>query len=141
MKIFPQLLILLLLSACSSAQNFKLIEAIHTTKIGGVKGSRTESFDLVIKNNSKLEAKYLLLGEVKVPLNKEVKNEITHYHGIYFPENTDEATLDYPTPILKFDPTNAYLISENVGSKNLIKQKVNFKKHIDSLKKNEDMPQ
>ena len=123
MKTLHYILLLLTLSACSTAQTYKLIEATQTTKIGGVKGSRTENFNIIVKNNLKLEAKYLLLGEVKIPLNKEVKNGMIHYSGIYFPENIEEANFNGATSaVLNFNSNNAYLVSENVKSKKIIKR-------------------
>ena len=146
MKTINYILILLLLSSCSSAQNYKLIEATHHTQLGGVIGSRTEVFTIILKNNSKLKVKNLLAGNVKIPLIIESKNGISYLKGYYLPENPNEITLDdISNPNKKnesFDLNNVYLISEIIKSKKNIKQKLVFtlKKENENIFK-EDVPQ
>ncbi|MDQ0064336.1 hypothetical protein [Chryseobacterium lathyri] len=109
-----------------------MIEAVHTTNLGGVKGSRSENFNIKVKDISKIEPKYLLAGNVKIPLKKENKNGILHLQGIYLPESSDQITIDANGAIKNpehdqiLDLTKVYLISENKKNKKQIKQKINF---------------
>jgi len=132
MKTISYILIILFFSNSCSAQNYQLIEAVHTTNPGGVKGSRSENFNIKVKDISKMEPKYLLAGNVKIPLKKENRDGILHLQGIYFPESQDQITIDENGTIKKpeqdevFDLNKMYLVSENKKSKKQIKQKINF---------------
>ncbi|MDP9961734.1 hypothetical protein [Chryseobacterium lathyri] len=132
MKTINYILIILFFSSGCSAQNYKLIEAVHTTNLGGVKGSRSENFNIKVKDISKIEPKYLLAGNVKIPLKKQNKNGILHLQGIYLPESSDQITIDANGAIKNpehdqiLDLSKVYLISENKKNKKQIKQKINF---------------
>lgn len=132
MKIINYILIILFFSSGCSAQHYQLIEAVHTTNPGGVRGSRSENFAIKVKNISKMEPQYLLAGTVKISLKKENKNGILHLQGIYFPESPDQITIDEDGTIKKpeqdqvFDLNKVYLVSENKKNKKQIKQKINF---------------
>ncbi|REC79968.1 hypothetical protein DRF60_03010 [Chryseobacterium elymi] len=132
MKTISYILIILIFSSGCSAQHYKLIEAVHTTNPGGVKGSRSENFNIKVKDISKLEPQYLLAGNVKIPLKKENRNGVLHLQGIYFPESPDQITIDVNGTIKKpeqdhiFDINTMYLVSENKKNKKQIKQKIDF---------------
>ncbi|MGK6340675.1 hypothetical protein ACMGDK_00445 [Chryseobacterium sp. DT-3] len=132
MKIISYILIILSFSSGCSAQHYKLIEAVHTTNHGGVKGSRSENFNIRVKDISKIEPQYLLVGNVKIPLKKENKDGILHLQGIYFPESPDQMTIDENRTINKpeqdqvFDLNRVYLVSEDKKNKKQVKQKINF---------------
>ncbi|WP_080778821.1 hypothetical protein [Chryseobacterium phocaeense] len=131
MKAINYILILFFSTGCS-AQRYELIKAIHTTDLGGVRGSRSENFQISIKNISKMEPRYLLVGSVKIPLKKESKNNILYLHGTYQPESPDHITVNEDGTAKNsernhvFDLQRAYLVSENVKNKKLVKQKINF---------------
>lgn len=132
MKAINYILILLFFSSSCSAQSYPLIEAIHTTDLGGVRGSRTENFDISVKNISKMEPRYLLVGTVKIPLKKEKKNSIWYLRGIYQPESPNHITVSADGKAENseqnqiFDLERAYLVSENLKNKKQVKQKINF---------------
>lgn len=132
MKAINYILMILFFSSGCSAQRYELIEAVHTTDLGGVRGSRSENFSISIKNISKVEPKYLLVGTVKIPLKKESKNNILYLHGTYQPESPDHITVnengaaENPERNQVFDLQRAYLVSENIKNQKLIKQKINF---------------
>lgn len=144
MKIINFILILIFFSSCSSAQNYKLIEVNHFTTLGGVKGARSESFSIIVRSNSKIEPKYLLVGNVKIPLQVENEKGILYLKGIYLPESPydinvyaegEEKTSDNQD----FDLNHAYLISENMKSKKPIKQKLNFNNSKNNITEDEKL--
>ncbi|MDR6920779.1 MULTISPECIES: hypothetical protein [Chryseobacterium] len=132
MKAINYILILLFLSNSCSAQSYTLIEAIHTTDLGGVRGARTENFDISVKNISKMEPRYLLVGTVKIPLKKENKNNILYLQGTYQPESPNHITVNADGKAENsqlnqiFDLKRVYLVSENLKNKKQVKQKINF---------------
>ncbi|MBL1220521.1 hypothetical protein JET18_06705 [Chryseobacterium sp. L7] len=132
MKILTYILILLSFGSSCSAQRYTLIEAVHTTDLGGVRGSRTENFSITLKKNSKIEPSYLLAGTVKIPLKKESKNSLLYLQGTYQPESPDHITVNEDGNAENselnqiFDLNMAYLVSENLKNKKQVKQKINF---------------
>lgn len=132
MKAINYILILLFFSHSCSAQSYTLIEAIHTTDLGGVRGSRTENFGISVKNTSKMEPRYLLVGTIKIPLKKENKNSILYLQGTYQPESPNHITVNADGKAENseqnqiFDLKKAYLVSENLKNKKQVKQKINF---------------
>ncbi len=148
MKDIHYIVLLLLFSSCSSAQYFKVMEASYTLSIGGVKGARSETFNIMIKDNPQLNIKYLLAGNTVIVLKKETKNGITHLQGIYFPENLQYPTINEkdgttsPMPGETSDLNNVYLVYENVKSKKTIRQKIKIRnKNTQKKIKKEDLPQ
>lgn len=141
MKSLTYILAFFFLSSCSTAQNFKLVEADHTVSIGGVRGARAEIINLRVKENSKLKVKYLLIGNVKIDLIQKTAGGILHLKGQYFPENTENIILNENpnSKIMKddFDLEKVYLVSENIITKKEIVQKINIP---ESSEKNESMP-
>ncbi|THV56908.1 hypothetical protein [Chryseobacterium candidae] len=133
MKAIHYILLLLLFSSCSSAQYFKVIEATHTRNMGGLQGARSERFNIIIKDNLRLEIKYLLVGEVEILLKKENNNGAAYLEGIYFPENQEYPTINEKNGVVdhipekKFDLNNIYLVYENVKTKKIIKQKMKIR--------------
>ncbi len=147
MKTLNYILVLFFLSSCSSAQNFRLVNATHSVSIGGVKGARAEKFDITIKNNPKLEVKYLLVGNVIIELRKEIINGRLHLKGQYFPERPATTTVNGEKETLitrdDFNLKEVYLISENVKDKKEISQKINFstKSKIGESLPTDDVPE
>lgn len=131
MKTFNYLLILFLLSSCVAAQNFQLITASHTTRLGGVKGARAEKFDIVIKENPQLEVKYLLVGNVRIDLIKKNIGGTVHLSGLYFPEKQPSITQSGEVTTVKndFNLDEAFLVSTVLNTKKEISQKINFSKN------------
>lgn len=142
MKAIYYILLLLLFSSCSSAQYFKVIEVIHTHNMGGLQGARSEKFNIIIKDNLRLDIKYLLVGDLEIALKKENKNGAIYLQGVYFPENPEYPTINEENgainnmPEKTFDLNTIYLVSENVKTKKTIKQKLkisnkNTKKQVE----------
>jgi hypothetical protein len=133
MKAIHYILLMLLFSSCSSAQYFKVIEAAHTRNMGGLQGARSERFNIIIKDNLRLDIKYLLVGDVEIVLKKENKNGAIYLQGVYFPENQEYPTINEKTGVVdhmpekKFDLNNIYLVYENVRTKKIIKQKIKIR--------------
>lgn len=131
MKVIHSILLLLLFSSCSSAQYFKVMEATHTLSIGGVQGAKSETFNIMVKDNPQLDIKYLLVGNTEIVLKKETKNGITYLQGVYFPENPEYPTINEkdgttaPIPVAVFDLNNIYLVSENIQTRKTTRQKIN----------------
>jgi hypothetical protein len=135
-------LLLLLLSACSTAQNLKVIEAIHYTRIGGVKGSRAEVFEIKTRNNSQLNIKYLQIGKVEIPLTKDIKNGMLTLTGTYFPENPEGPQLGEAVVVpFQLNFKDAYLHSENLATKKKSRQKISFSTIDQPIMNNGDVPE
>lgn len=145
MKIINFILILIFFSSCSSAQNYKLIEVNHFATLGGVRGARSENFSITVRSNSKIEPKYLLVGNVKIPLQVENIKGVLYLKGIYLPESPYGTNVYIEGEGKKksdnqdFDLNHAYLISENVKSKKPIKQKLNFNNSKNNITEDEKL--
>lgn len=145
MKIINFVLILIFFSSCSSAQNYKLIEVNHFTTLGEVKVARSENFSIIVRSNSKIEPKYLLVDNVKIPLQVENKKGVLYLKGIYLPESPYDINVYAEGEGKKisdnqvFDLNHAYLISENMKNKKLIKQKLNFNNSKNTFTEDEKM--
>ena len=133
--------LLLLLSSCSTSQNLKVIEAVHYTRIGGVKGSRAEVFEIKMRNNSKLNIKYLQIGKVEIPLNQDIKNGMLILTGTYFPENPEGPQLGEAAVPLQLNFKDAYLHSENLPTKKMSRQKISFSTIDQPMMNNGDVPE
>jgi hypothetical protein len=140
MKIICYLL-LLLLSACSTAQNLKVIKAVHYTRISGVKGSRAEVFEIKTRNNSQLNIKYLQIGKVEIPLAKDIKNGMLTLTGTYFPENPEGPQLGETVVPFQLNFKDAYLHSENLATKKMSRQKISFSTTDQPIMNNGDVPE
>lgn len=138
---FIYYVLLLLLSACSTAQNLKIIEAVHSTRIGGVKGARAEVFEIKMRNNSKLNVKHLQIGKVEIPLNKAIKNGILTLTGTYFPENHGGPQLGASDLTIPLNFKEAYLLSENLSTKKINRQKISFSTIVQPMMNNGDVPE
>lgn len=138
---FIYYLLLLLLGSCSTAQNLKIIEAVHYTRIGGVKGSRAEVFEIKMRNNSKLNVKSLQMGKVEIPLNKDLKNGMLILTGTYFPENPGGPQLGESTAVLPLNLKAVYLLSENATTKKISRQKITFSTIDQPMMNNDDVPE
>lgn len=148
MKVIHYILLLLLFGSCSSAQYFKVVEATHTSNMGGLQGARSERFDIIIKDNLRLEIKYLLVGDVQIILKKENKNGFTHLQGVYFPENREYPTINEENGVIdnmpekNFDLNTIYLVSENVQTKKTLKKKLKISnKNTQKQEKEKELPQ
>lgn len=128
MKTFNYLLMSFFLSSCVAAQNFQLINASHSTIHGGVKGARAEKFELVIKKNPQLQVKYLLVGNVKIELNKKNVGETIQLNATYFPEQQPTITLSGENVNSRndFNLKEVFLISEDLKKKKEIAQRITF---------------
>ncbi|ACU07423.1 hypothetical protein FIC_00972 [Flavobacteriaceae bacterium 3519-10] len=129
MKFLHYILLAVFLGGCSSAQNHRLIDSSHTVSLGGVKGARSEKFDISVKENPQLDVKYLLVGDVKIPLNKTHKDGNVHLTGVYFPEVQPTVDLNNTktrTPV--YDAEKVFLVSQVKDTQKLIHQKISFKK-------------
>lgn len=133
--------LLLLLSSCSTAQNIKILEAGHYTRIGGVKGSKAEIFEIKIQDDSKLNIQYLQLGEVKIPLSKQVKNGMQILTATYFPENPQGPQVGEIASPKNLDYNNAHLLIENNTTKKIFKQKITFQVIENPIKNDGDVPE
>ncbi len=148
MKVISYILVIFFFSNCCSAQHHRLIEATHTTILGGVKGARSENFNIVIKSNSRIQPKYLLIENVKIPLVQEHRNGNVYLKGIYFPEYS-RVTIGIDGEIQNQDAnkisdySNAYLVSENIKNKRELKQKIklNNNENNNKILLNEKLPE
>lgn len=102
----------------------------------------------MIKDNPRLDIKYLLTGNVEIILNKENKNGITYLQGIYFPESREYPTINEKNGVTdhlsgkNFDLNTIYLVSENVKTRKTIKQKIKIRnKNTEKQIKEQDSPQ
>lgn len=138
MKLINYFGIIFLLCNSCAAQKYRLIEATHTTTLGGVKGAKSENFYIVVNNHQKLQPKYLLTGTVKIPLTEKKENGTLHLYGIYKSDDS-MPTIEMSGKIQDsasntiLDFNNAYLISEIIKNKKQIKQKVNFTKNVNKI--------
>lgn len=147
MKTFNYILVLIFLSSCSTAQNFKLIEAFHTINIGGVKGARSEKFDLTVKNNPQLIVKHLLVGNVVIELTRKESSGLLHLSGLYFPEQQEMVSADgkilVPENRDNFNLEHVFLVSEYRKTGKQIAQKIKFAKNPENTlaSPDEDVPE
>lgn len=132
---------LLFLSSCTTAQNLKIIEAVHYTRIGGVKGSRAEVFEIKMKNTSKSKVKSLKIGKVEIPLSENLKNGILTLTGTYFPENQGGPQLGESEASHPLNFKDAYLLSENLSTKKISRQKITFSNIDQPMMNSGDVPE
>lgn len=147
MKTFNYILMLFFLGSCSAAQNYQLIEATHSTNLGGVKGARSEKFEITVKENPKLLIKHLLIGNVKVALIQKRTSGLITLSGLYFPEQhemvSEAGQMVIPAIKNNLDFNKIYLVSEDIQSKKEILQKIIFSEKSKNmpLSPTEDVPQ
>lgn len=134
-------IVLLLFSSCSTAQNMRIIEAVHYTRIGGVKGSRAEVFEIKMQNNSKWNVKFLQLGKVEIPLNKEIKNGMLILTGTYFPEHPGGPQISPIEIPEQLNFTDGHLHLENISTKKITRQKIAFSTIEKPIMNNDDVPE
>lgn len=130
-----------MLSSCSTAQSIKILEAGHYTRIGGVKGSKAEIFEIKIKNNPKVNVQCLQLGEVKIPLSKEVKDQMQILTATYFTEDQQGPNLGETALTKELDYKDAHLLIENSTTKKISKQKITFRLIKNPTISNGDVPE
>lgn len=122
------------------AQCYKVLKAEYDVSTGGREESRREIFHLSVKNNPKLEAKYLLVGSEKLEIVKTISNNIIDIKAEYYPLKDNILQVDPKTNnivknINTYDPKKIFLVSENVKNKKIVKQKI---KIINSKKLNDN---
>lgn len=145
MRTLSLLFILFLIGSCGSAQNLKIENAWHEVSLGGVRGARTERFTIIAKESETVRPLYLMIGDVKIDLNKSTDNGNVILTGVYFPESqptvTENGTVE--TDKNNFDLRTAYLVSDNRNSKLEMRQKITFKTKSNpkSAGQNEDVPE
>lgn len=120
------------ISCFYKGQCYKVLKAETNVSFGGREEARKEHYHLSLKNNPKLEAKYLLIGAEKVDIMKTIKNNIIDITSEHYLLKDNDLQVDPKTnnPVNKtkvYDSTNVFLVSENVKNKKIVKQKIKFK--------------
>lgn len=121
------------------AQCYKVLKAEYDVSAGGREESRRETIHLSLKNNAKLEAKYLLIGAEKLEIEKSISNNIITIKADYFPVKDNALQVDPKTNAVvttsnNFDLTHIFLVSEKRKTKKIVKQKIK----IDHSKKSDE---
>ena len=94
-----------------------------------------------MRNNSKLNIKYLQIGKVEIPLNQDIKNGMLILTGTYFPENPEGPQLGEAAVPLQLNFKDAYLHSENLPTKKMSRQKISFSTIDQPMMNNGDVPE
>lgn len=132
---------MLLLCSCTSAQNVKVINAKHFTRIGGVEGSRAVILEITLTRNSIVEVKSLNIGKVEIPLNVKTEKGEMFITGTYFPE---EPTIQQNyegegTATLDFE--NTYLIYKDLSTNQLNRMKIKFSSNHQTVTSDDQLPE
>lgn len=111
------------------AQCYKVLKAEYDVSAGGREESRRETIHISLKNNPKLEAKYLLVGSEKLEIEKSISNNILTIKAEYYPFKNNALQVDPKTNSTvttsnNFDLTHIFLISEKRKTRKIVKQKI-----------------
>lgn len=120
---------LFFISCFYKGQCYKVLKAESEVSFGGREESRRQIFHLSLKNNPKLEAKYLFVGSEKLEIAKTISNNTIDIKAEYYPLKENSLQIDPKTSNTvkknnNYNPEIFFLVSENVKNKKIVKQKI-----------------